>query len=212
MALDPGVRKFLTAFDDAGVAQFIGGDTADKFWDMLREIDAVDVRMRQVHHQAKQRLRRKKLCMIKRWQDLRDEFHWKVIKALTDEYGMIIMPKLNVGQLIRKSEAQEGASCRRRLRTKTVRQMLAQSPGLFFERLQGKCTVRGVAFVHAHECYTSKTCSRCGMMSHVGSSEVFRCRAGCGLVADRDLNAAKNIMLANTFSRELPPDLIELLR
>ena len=207
VALDPGVRKFLTAFDTAGTAQFIGTDVRDRFWKILQHIDEVDLRMPRVAHVERRRLRKKKLLLFKQYQDLRDEFQWKVIDALTKEYSMIILPRLNTPQMVRRSEG----TWRRRLRTKTVRQMVSLSHGMFFERLKGKCAERDVVFIHAHECYTSKTCSRCGKVSEVGGSEVFRCRAGCGLVADRDLNAAKNIMLANTISRELPPDLASVL-
>ena len=48
------------------------------------------------------------------------------------------------------------------------------------------------------EAYTSKTCGNCGVMNmKLGSSEVFKC-GSCGLCADRDIHAARNIFLRNT--------------
>ena len=104
VALDPGVRKFLTAFDTVGTAQFIGADVRDRFWSILQHIDEVDRRMPRVAHVERRRLRKKKLLLFKQYQDLRDEFHWKAIDALTKEYSMIILPRLNTPQMIRRSE------------------------------------------------------------------------------------------------------------
>ena len=56
--------------------------------------------------------------------------------------------------------------------------------------------------------WTTKTCSSCGHVNHhVGAHSVFCC-PHCGLIADRDTQAAKNI-LGHGLSvlRELNPDL-----
>ena len=46
-----------------------------------------------------------------------------------------------------------------------------------------------------NEAYTTKTCGRCGVVNNaVGGAAVFHCGA-CGLVADRDYHAARNIYL-----------------
>ena len=51
------------------------------------------------------------------------------------------------------------------------------------------------------EAYTSKTCGRCGKINpKLGSSERFRCT--CGASLDRDVNAARNILLRNLHSVE----------
>ena len=44
------------------------------------------------------------------------------------------------------------------------------------------------------EPYTTKTCSRCGYLNNIGSSKIYKCR-GCNIIACRDLNAAKNILI-----------------
>ncbi|MCY4597925.1 MAG: zinc ribbon domain-containing protein, partial [Bryobacterales bacterium] len=41
--------------------------------------------------------------------------------------------------------------------------------------------------------------SRCGARNHPGKSETYRC-VSCGLVADRDLNAALNILAAGVIA------------
>jgi putative transposase len=61
----------------------------------------------------------------------------------------------------------------------------------------------GVLGKHVHltpEPYTTKTCSRCGVINdHVGSKEVFECPC-CNLVTGRDINAAKNTKMKGILS------------
>ena len=45
------------------------------------------------------------------------------------------------------------------------------------------------------EAYTSKTCGACGTLyQKLGSNKTFKC-AACGYEADRDISAARNILL-----------------
>jgi putative transposase len=58
-----------------------------------------------------------------------------------------------------------------------------------------KMTLHGGRLEVVNPAYTSRTCSRCGERTDPGSSKIFKC-ASCGLVADRDQNAAQNILVA----------------
>ena len=66
----------------------------------------------------------------------------------------------------------------------------------FSERLQQTATFYpGVVIKRGSEAYTSKQCGGCGILSEsLGASEVFDCK-NCGLKADRDMHAARNILL-----------------
>jgi putative transposase len=64
----------------------------------------------------------------------------------------------------------------------------------FKERLRFKCVEYSSKLVDCTEEYTSKTCTRCGTLNEVGSSEVYRC-SKCNLTIDRDVNGARNIYL-----------------
>ena len=46
------------------------------------------------------------------------------------------------------------------------------------------------------EAWSTKTCSVCGHLNDVGASREYHC-AHCGLTADRDAQAAKNILAYN---------------
>lgn len=56
----------------------------------------------------------------------------------------------------------------------------------------------GVRIVDVNEHYTSKTCGRCGVLNGKNALKVFTCSA-CGLVADRDVHAARNILLRQLY-------------
>ena len=50
--------------------------------------------------------------------------------------------------------------------------------------------------VQVSEAWSTKTCSMCGHLNDVGASREYHC-AHCGLTADRDAQAAKNILAYN---------------
>jgi putative transposase len=71
--------------------------------------------------------------------------------------------------------------------------------GMFTQLLAYKVEETGCRLVAVNPAYTSQRCSRCGeMVEKRLSVRVHHC-PGCGLVLDRDVNAARN-MLASAFS------------
>lgn len=197
VAIDPGVRNFLTCYATNGHGFCLGKDMLAAVMDVLKRIDAVDAQVSKATD-AKQRrkLRHHKLKLFQKYKNVRDDFHWKICKILTDNYGAVLLPHL---------ETQALAAT---LRTKTNREMQASSHWLFAERLRHKCSERNVAFMQPNEAYTSKTCGSCGCINeHLGSSKVFACRS-CGNVSHRDLHAARNILLKHLHPCELPPSVL----
>lgn len=88
----------------------------------------------------------------------------------------------------------------RRIRSKTVRQMLCWKHYTFRTRLIAYASSMPDAVqVHVKgEEYTSKACTHCLNLKHnLGGAKVYRC-AHCHLVADRDACGARNIFLKNT--------------
>lgn len=65
----------------------------------------------------------------------------------------------------------------------------------FIRQMKYKCQWNGIEFVQADRFYpSSKICSYCGYINHeLGSEETYICPK-CGLVLDRDINAALNLM------------------
>ena len=65
----------------------------------------------------------------------------------------------------------------------------------FIRQMKYKCEWNGIEFCQVDRYYpSSKTCSCCGYIDHdLGSKETYICPE-CGLVIDRDINAAINLM------------------
>ena len=196
VAIDPGVRNFLTCYSNDGDGFTVGKDMVVKLMHILRTIDSIDSRLTQAtNHAERRRLRRTKLTLYQRYANVRDDYHWKIANFLSSRYGTVLLPRLEVQALAGK------------LRTKTNREMQASSPYLFCQRLKHKCTERNSVFMPAREDYTTITCGCCGQLNHIGTSTVFYC--SCGNVSHRDLHAARNIMLKHLHYCELPPSFLQ---
>jgi putative transposase len=105
----------------------------------------------------------------------------KLTSALAAEYGRVVAEDLNVAGMLRN----------RRL----ARRIAGAGFGEIRRQLGYKTTWNGGQLVLADRWYpSSKTCSGCGVVKAKLPlrTRVFRCEA-CGLVLDRDLNAARNL-------------------
>ena len=138
------------------------------------------MRKRNSHRRAQTRIRQ-------RIRNLVDEVHKKVAHWLANNFDIIVVPHFGSQRMSLRKPG-------RRLNNKS--KMLTWAHGRFRTRLEAKCEETGATLVTPDsEAYTSKTCSACGHIhQRLGGSRVFRC-SGCGSTMDRDVNAAKGILL-----------------
>lgn len=186
VALDPGARKFLVSFASDGMCQALGSNVTQVMVALLEKLDLLSELEKSSHGSRRRRMRRARMRIYRRMRNLQDELHYKLCAWLTQNYSTIIMPTFNVHTVAQKETSS--------LRAKTKRVFFALSHARFRTRLREKCEERGCVLLEPDERYTSKTCGRCGLLNDVGASETFRCRH-CGAIADRDANAARNILL-----------------
>ncbi|NEO16472.1 MULTISPECIES: transposase [unclassified Moorena] len=190
IALDPGVRSFLTGFDGQ---RFIGLGTGDigRVYRLCSHLDRLisqaalakggpNKRKRFKLRKAAQRIRVKIRNLI-------DEAHKKISCYLTSEYQVIYLPKFETSQMVGKAK--------RKIRSKTVKAMMNWAHYRFKMTLKHQATKRGCFVVDVSEEYTSKTCTRCGHVHRkLGGSKKFLCPE-CGHTLDRDHNGAFGIFL-----------------
>lgn len=187
IALDPGVRTFLTGFDGEKVLEFGKGDIG-RIYRMCSHLD----KLTQKISQSKVRKQKRKLSkaaqrLRNKIRDLVDECHKQVANYLTREYKIIFLPVFETSQMVVKKG--------RKLHSKTARQMLTWSHYRFKQFLKYKAQSRGCAVVECNESYTSKTCTNCGHKhKSLGGNHHFKC-PNCGMRINRDWNGARNIML-----------------
>jgi putative transposase len=113
--------------------------------------------------------------------NLRGEALHQLTTRLAEEYGTVVVERLNVAGMVRN---------------RRLARAIADSGMGGVRRLLGyKCTWAGGRLIEADTFFaSSKTCSGCGMAKATLSlkERVYRCE-GCGLELDRDVNAARNL-------------------
>lgn len=188
IALDPGVRTFLTGYDGETVLEIGKGDI-ERIVRLCFHLDKLISRAYQKQVKAKQRraiLRAADKIRIK-IRNLVDELHRQSASYLVRNYKVIFIPTFHTSEMVLKSK--------RRINTLVVRSMLTWSHYRFKQLLLGRAIRHGVIVVETNEAYTSKTCGRCGHVhAKLAGNKVFKCPE-CGYVADRDANGAFGIML-----------------
>ena len=185
-ALDPGVRTFQTIYDaDGQGVEWGAGDMKQVFF-KCRRADSLQKKIaRDGMTSRRRRAYHKVLSSIKH---VVKECHVKLALFLCENYRVILIPDFGTSRMIRKRD--------RKLHTKTVRSMCTWSHFSFKQTLLNKAQCFPWSrVVVVGEAYTSKTCDECGGLNQkLGSKKVFTC-PHCGNIADRDIHAAKNILL-----------------
>lgn len=188
VAIDPGVRTFMTTYDTDGVALHLAENAMTTLFPMLRRIDrCVSAQAKAKTKRQHTEARRMKLVLLERFQHIKDDMHHKLARFLVDRYSTIVIPHFGVKSMTSRRMG-------RKLTTKTSRSMLSLAHGEFRVRLEEKAKETGTIMIVGDEAYTTKTCGRCGTQNEIGGSKTFRCQQ-CHLVADRDVHAARNIFL-----------------
>ena len=188
IALDPGVRTFQTTYDVNGLVTEWGKDDMKQLFRLCRIADKI-----QSLWKTKKRGKRRstKLAwhrVLFKIKDKVKEVHRKLASWLCENYKVILIPKFESSRMVRRAG--------RKIKSATARGMLTWSHYAFREMLKAKAELfPWVKVVECDEAYTSKTCGCCGVIHQtLGGSKVFKCKA-CKYVADRDINAARNILL-----------------
>ncbi|MGB7058350.1 MAG: transposase, partial [Geitlerinemataceae cyanobacterium] len=111
--------------------------------------------------------------------DTRKDFHFKTAKQLTDKYDLIAFEKLNIKGLAR---------------TRLSKSILDAGWGQFLSILTTKAENAGLLPVAVNPRNTSQNCSNCGTKVPKKLKDRVHSCPKCGYKADRDVNAAINIL------------------
>lgn len=190
IALDPGVRTFMTGYDPSGRVLEIGAKDLSRIYRLCRHMDNLQSRFASPDIRARKRYRMKRawIRLQVKIRNLIDEVHKKTTLALIKSYKTILLPKFETSQMVKRGN--------RKIRSKTARGMLTWAHYRFQQRLINKTREYGQSMVIiVDESYTSKTCGSCGHLhTKLGGNKVYACPS-CGLCIDRDVNGARNILL-----------------
>ena len=190
VALDPGIRTFMTFFSENGFFGKIGEGAFEKIKNLNFAIDHLISKKDTEKDKHKIRNLKRRIGKLRlRNRDLVDELHWKAANFLARNFSVIILPTFETSEMVRRNQ---GDDKKRKLRKSVARSMQALRFYEFSMRLEQKCNEYGVRIIRSNEAYTSKTNSFTGEIMNIGSRKSFRYD---GITVDRDLNGARNILL-----------------
>ncbi|HEX9438959.1 MAG TPA: transposase [Roseiflexaceae bacterium] len=113
--------------------------------------------------------------------NLRWDFHHKTAHALVTRYGTIVHEDLNIRGIAR---------------SRLAKSTLDVAWGSFLHILSYKAEEAGAIAIAVPPHNTTQACSRCGVLPAIPKTLADRVHvcSHCGYIADRDLNAAQNIL------------------
>jgi putative transposase len=156
-SLDPGVRTFQTIYDPSHHCAYEVAPSD------MRRIVRLCIGLDKRCSKRDQAPTSKQRCSFKRAarrmtthiQNLINEVHKQLAKHLATHYHLILIPKFETSQMIKKAS--------RKISSQTVRQMTSWAHYRFRQRLLFKCRQYGCKVAIVDESWTSKTCSDCGL-------------------------------------------------
>jgi len=181
VALDPGLRTFITYFNPI-IQGKIGSGDFNRIFRLCLRIDSIISLMSKSKCRTKRKLKRTLGHLRWKVYNLVDDLHKKVAYFLVTRFDKIIIPFFETRQMVTK------------LRSKTARSLLSFAHYRFKQFLKIKAEEYSCEVIEISEAYTSKTCSYCGSIQNIGSRSNWQCK-NCGIKLDRDYNGARGIFL-----------------
>ena len=187
IAIDPGVRTFLTGFDGQSFLEIGVGDIG-KITRLCQHLDRLMSKIgKSKSKRQRQKMRKAAARSRKRIRNLIDECHRQAASWLSKNYSYILLPTFETSKMTKKKK--------RKIRSKTARQMLSWSHYRFKQVLKNQAELSGCQVIDVTEEFTSKTCTRCGHIHpKLGGNKLFKCPE-CGHEINRDFNGALGILL-----------------
>lgn len=175
VGIDVGLKTFVTTSDGESL-----GDTRclERSLPVLRRRQRALSRCKRGSNRRKQ-VKRRVTSLHARVRNTRRDIHHKVAKSLVDRYGVIAAESLNVLGMLKNHSL--------------ARRISDAGWYSFIQILSSKAENAGARVILVDPKNTSQQCSSCGEIVRKSLAvRIHRCE--CGLVLDRDENAARNIL------------------
>ena len=190
ISLDPGVRTFLTGFcpnnQDYQFIEYGKGDVA-KLVRLSHHVNKmIGMKAKELRKNKRKNLKRAIARLRLRIQRLRQDCHHRIVNHLVTNFDTVVIPAFNTKDMVKKENRKIGKI--------TVKSMLLWSHFSLRQRLLEKAKQTHTTIIVTTEEYTSKTCSKCGIIDpKLGGSKTFKCKH-CKWRIDRDFNGSVNIL------------------
>ena len=185
VALDPGIRTFNTFFSETSFGELgIGANL--KIQKLCFKLDKLVSKIAKAKCKQKKRMKLAATRLRGKIKNFVDELHKKSARFLVDNFDIILLPTFETSQMACKAK--------RRIRSKSVRQMLTLSHYKFKQFLKHKAFENSKVVLDVNEAYTSKTVSWTGEIIHkLGGTKIIK--SSDGRMMPRDWNGARGIFL-----------------
>ena len=184
VAIDPGVRTFATFYSDISCGEIGSGDFS-RIQRLAFYMDDLISRMATAGKQQKKAMRKALARMQDKMKNLIDELHHKAALFLVKNFDCILLPTFETSQMVGKAG--------RKIKSKTVRNMLTFAHYRFKLFLKHKAFEYGKTVIDVSEAYTSKTHPQTGEIKNIGGAKRIKLHDGSWI--GRDFVGAFNIML-----------------
>lgn len=185
VALDPGVRTFLTFFSENSVGKIGHGDFS-RIQRLCQHLDNLISKISKAKGGQKRRMRKAARRITIKIHNLIDELHHKSARFLVDNFDVILLPTFETYIMSKRGS--------RKIQSKTVRNMLSFAHYRFKIFLKHKGFEARKLVLDVCEAYTSKTVSWTGELVNIGGSKTIKSKLD-GRKMDRDINGARGIFL-----------------
>ncbi len=176
IGLDMGLFSFLTDSEGQTVENPRFYRTSQK---TLRRKQRAIARRKQGSHRRRKAARSTAQTHLKIKRQRRD-FHSKTAKQYAERYQVIAVEKLAILNMAHKHAL--------------AKSIMDASWGAFLDILEVKAASAGHQVVRVNPRFTSQKCHRCGEIVQKSLSVRTHLCPFCGYIADRDVNAAQNIL------------------
>jgi putative transposase len=184
VGVDLGVKQFATL----STGEQIRGPRAYRAATRRLRIAQRRVSRRQKGSHRREKARLRLARQHERIRNLRHDHAHKLSRRLVSEFGLIAVEELNIRALAKGFLAKH---------------VTDQGWAAFLTALEYKAAEAGTRLIRVPAAGTSQTCSGCGaIVQKLLAERTHRC-SDCGLILDRDTNAARNILRLG-LSRQAP--------
>ncbi len=176
IGIDVGLKSFLTDSEGHTVEYPRFYRTSQK---TLRRKQRTIGRRKKDSHRRRKAARSTAQTHLKIARQRRD-FHYKTAKQYAEHYQVIAVEKLTIRNMVHNHSL--------------AKSILDASWGAFLDILEVKAESAGHQVIRVNPRFTSQKCHQCGEIVQKGLSVRTHLCPFCGYVANRDVNAAQNIL------------------
>lgn len=183
VSLDPGVKTFQT-FYSPNIAGDFGNDfVKDQIKPLNKKVDLLNKLKQYTNYRTRVNMNRRQSLLRAKISNKVSHLHKVTAKYLVTNFDIIILPLFSAKNIAKVQENKQ-----------VNRDNYTLSHYKFREYMKYKTKVHNKTLVICSESYTTMTCGYCGELNDVDKKREFNC-SSCRSHCDRDMNAARNIMI-----------------